>query len=465
MSRSRQRGLALITVALAVRLAVCAWAWSRVAPTADGKFYHVVAQRIAQGHGYTWLWPDGAVTYAAHYPVGYPGLMGAIYWLMGTSPGWVMVANAAAGALGVWALYEVLTSFAERGNRAGQNAAWVVALYYALLPSLVLYTAGLMTEGMVSSCGMLVLLAAIRVRTTTGAPRFVWATTGVFLLGAASLLRPQSILLAPVFGGFLVAGAQPRWGQRLLGALLVTVCACLVVAPWTLRNCDKMERCLFVSANGGWNLLIGTYPEGKGAWVPLEAERVPIDCREVYQEAAKDACFARAGRRRILSRPTTWLSQIPAKWSATVDYSTAASDHLREAGAIEQPQHAVIAALEIVSTRVVGAFSLLGIFLWDKPTSRGKARHLRRLVLALGLLSFFTSSSWLGWLAIVVLGLASGHRLLRQPQVGFAVGAIASTLLVHAVFFGAARYALPMIFLAGPLCWYSINAMFSRRFC
>ena len=63
----------MLGVALAARLAVVAWAWSRFPPVEDGHYYDVLAQRLAQGLGYTWLWPDGAVTYAAHYPGGLSG--------------------------------------------------------------------------------------------------------------------------------------------------------------------------------------------------------------------------------------------------------------------------------------------------------------------------------------------------------------------------------------------------------
>src|SRR5690606_11920426 len=69
--------------AAAVRGAWVAWAAGRFPPAEDGHFYHVVAQRIAAGDGYTWLWPDGAVTYAAHYPIGYPALAGALYSVFG----------------------------------------------------------------------------------------------------------------------------------------------------------------------------------------------------------------------------------------------------------------------------------------------------------------------------------------------------------------------------------------------
>src|SRR5262249_7485196 len=67
---ARRHALLPFAVALDVRLAVVAWAAARFPPAADATYYQRIAERISQGLGYTWLWPDGAVTYAAHYPVG-----------------------------------------------------------------------------------------------------------------------------------------------------------------------------------------------------------------------------------------------------------------------------------------------------------------------------------------------------------------------------------------------------------
>ena len=78
---------AVLAAALAARLGVVLWAHARFPAAGDGFYYDTVARRIAQGDGYTWLWPDGAVTYAAHYPVGYPALLGAAYALFGASAG------------------------------------------------------------------------------------------------------------------------------------------------------------------------------------------------------------------------------------------------------------------------------------------------------------------------------------------------------------------------------------------
>src|SRR6185437_4946517 len=127
----RRRGdlLAVLGIALASRLAIVAWAWSRIPLVEDGHYYDVLARRLAAGLGYTWLWPDGAVTYAAHYPVGYPALVAVAYR---------------------------------------------------------------------------VLAAAAAVRARRAAPPWRWLVAAGILAGVATLVRPQSVLLAPVLGALAV---------------------------------------------------------------------------------------------------------------------------------------------------------------------------------------------------------------------------------------------------------------------
>src|SRR4029079_8391323 len=105
---SRRPAILTLVIALAVRLAVVAWAAGRFPPAADGTYYQRIAERIAEGLGYTWLWPDGAVTYAAHYPVGYPALAGALYALFGPRPAVAMALNALLGALAAYAVHRMV---------------------------------------------------------------------------------------------------------------------------------------------------------------------------------------------------------------------------------------------------------------------------------------------------------------------------------------------------------------------
>src|SRR5664279_1066114 len=113
---------------------VVIWASDRFPPADDGTFYHVVAQRIAHGAGYTWLWPDGAVSYAAHYPVGYPAMLGLAYAAFGSRPVVAMALNAAIGAFAVFAAERAVLRLGTR------RQALFAALLLALHPGLVFYT-------------------------------------------------------------------------------------------------------------------------------------------------------------------------------------------------------------------------------------------------------------------------------------------------------------------------------------
>ena len=249
-----------------------------------------MARRIAHGEGYTWLWPDGAVTYAAHYPIGYPALLGAAYALFGASAGVGMMTNALVGSAGAAAMHRL--ALRAMPARHALAAGFVVAFHPALLP----YTAALMTEGVTAS--LLVLAAACASAAREPAhSKFFRVATGV-VMGAATLVRPQCLALAPVLGALSVGSSRappfalchpegqrpegphtPRVGsfvasllrmtggasKRLAGAGVVLGIAIACCLPWTVRNCVRMERCALVSVNGGWGLPLSASRRAKAA--------------------------------------------------------------------------------------------------------------------------------------------------------------------------------------------------------
>src|SRR3984957_8650830 len=95
-------------VALTARLVVVLWAHATFPAAEDGHYYDTLARRLAEGHGYTWLWPDGAVTYAAHYPVGYPALVALAYSAFGASAGIAMTLNAVLGAAAAYGAHRLI---------------------------------------------------------------------------------------------------------------------------------------------------------------------------------------------------------------------------------------------------------------------------------------------------------------------------------------------------------------------
>jgi hypothetical protein len=420
-------------VALAARLAVVAWASGRFPPAGDGVYYDTIARRIAAGHGYTWLWPDGAVTYAAHYPVGYPALVGAAFSVFGSRVAVAMVLNAVLGALGAGAAHRI----ALRAMPA-KNALWgglVVALHPALVP----YTAALMTEGVTSA--LLLIAVAFAAATRDGERPWSSLVLSGVTMGAATLVRPQCLALAPILG-LLAAPGRPGSAlrSRVAAAGVALGLAVLVCLPWTARNCVRMQRCALVSVNGGWNLLIGA-ETATGGWAEVV---VPTECREVWGEAAKDTCFELAARRRIAENVGAWLAKAPAKVAQTFDYIGAAPWYLHASNpsAFDDGAKLALGAGETVVTRLLLALALVGIA--RRGETHAKARWA---VVAVGLVFTVLVHAWVGYVALAVAVVLRGLRAwLEGPLlVSWTAALIAVTALTHAAFFGAGRYGLVVL--------------------
>lgn len=428
---SRRDAWGVAALALAARLAVVIWAASRFPPTADGTFYQRIAERVAQGLGYTWLWPDGVVTYAAHYPIGYPAAVGAIYALVGPHPAAAMILNAALGALAAYAAHRLA---ARAGSR---RVALAAGLLVALHPGLVAYTPALMTEGVVAS--LLAVAAGVAAWTRDRpASRWIGVASLGLVLGAATLVRPQSLVLAPLFAAI---AAGEGWKRRASAAALATIVALAVCAPWTARNCVRMKRCALVSVNGGWNLLIGADEASTGAWSPVQ---VPEACREVYDEAEKDQCFGRAAQGYIAAHPLAWIGLAPRKLAATFDYAGAAGWYLHASNAEAFPDRAKVAlgAVETLFERVVLLLALAAMA--RRPAEEPRRRRAARLaVAAVGAISALTLHAWIGYAALVIAALLRGRSLLRGPALlSVTAATVAATMATHAAFFGAGRYSL-----------------------
>lgn len=424
----------LFGLALALRLVVVAYAANRFPPADDGSFYHTVATRIAAGQGYTWAWPDGVVTYAAHYPVGYPALLGACYAVLGASPVSAMLLNALLGSLLVVAVHSCalrITSLAR---------ARLAALALALHPTFVLYSAALMTEAVAAAT--LVLLASYALFVAARGGGSSWRLP--LGLGGALLvfIRPQLLPLLPVLGAVAVlvpegASRSRALLARLRGGAEVLALALVCCLPWTLRNCAKMDGCVFVSANGGWNLLIGTLPEGKGSFAPISGPNVPPECRSEFGEAGKDRCFGRAGARRIREAPLSWLALAPLKLGQMFDHGAIASSYLQTSNSslVTDRARTAISTVETLYSRLL-LLAACGGMLRAASGALG-----RGFALAAGL---FALSPW-GYLAhLGLLGaLAAGRPGPgRRPLELLALALLGLCVVTHIVFFGAPRYAL-----------------------
>jgi hypothetical protein len=415
--------LVIAAVAFCARAAALIWAGDRFPPTADGMYYHTLAARMAAGLGSTWLWPDGKVTYAAHYPVGYPALLSLVYRWTGPSAqaaGWTNAIVGTAAAIAVYRLALEATS-----PRWAQAAGLAVALH----PALVMYTPAVMTEGVTAS------LVTVAAWAASPGSRRSSIMLGL-VIGAATLVRPQSLVLAACFGMLALPRGAPV-GARLRRAALATVVAIAVCAPWTIRNCLRMNRCALVSFNGGWNLLIGAHEGATGTFAPLD---VPQPCRTVWDEAEKDACFASEARGIMAREPGRWLGLVPAKLAATFDYSGAPGFYLHQSNpsAFGAEAKRVLGIVETVFERVAYLSALVVAAL-----AAGPLRRARQIVAAVSAALLFQTHAYVAVLGLMVAqGLRQKHLFVGPALQGATFFTLLATVATHAVFFGSGRYSM-----------------------
>jgi 4-amino-4-deoxy-L-arabinose transferase-like glycosyltransferase len=448
-------GSVLFALALAPRLFVALrWAGEAVW---DGHYYDFGARRIASGLGYSDdRTVDGHLVWHpwCHYPVGYSAFLAGFYRLFGPSAAIAGVANSLVGA----ALAVVTWALARHAISEGRarTAGFLVAAH----PGLVLYGALVMSEPLAALLTLTAFWLTVGDRSPTRG-----AALGALALGLATLVRPQALLCAPMLVARLARRGRiskrrfdlPRGLRVGAAAVAATALSLAPVLPWTLRNCRVMDGCALVSTNAGWNLAIGAFPRATGRFETL---RSSDGCREVTGQVQQDRCWLAYGLHEIAAHPGRWLSLIPAKLGYTFDHESFAVEYLHEARpeAWSSPTRERARDVTTLAHRLLLATAALGgIAFPHRARRRGspaldKARFEWSLAwqgaalaaaAALGGLAFASGSPsfWpLALFAAIVPWLPLPGRPARRPAMEQALGLLATTIAMHAVFFGEDRY-------------------------
>jgi Dolichyl-phosphate-mannose-protein mannosyltransferase len=429
-------------VALLPRLYV-AIAWPRE-PVWDGHYYDFGARRIAAGLGYS----DGVTVWHpwCHWPVGYSGLLAFIYKLFGGGPYTATIANACLGT----ALVVLVHRFAR--YELSRARARVAALLCAASPGLVAYCALVMTEPL-SALGLVFAGWAIA-RFLRDRPLFGAAIAGA-TLGLGTLVHPAMIAWAPLVAVTVFAsrkvGESIRRPLRQAAAVgaIATGCALAVVLPWTLRNCRVMDRCAFVSTNGGWNLAIGSFPRATGRFETLHSTD---GCAIVTGQVQQDTCWRDLAIRAIRADPVRWIGLMPKKLGYTFDQESFPIEYLHEADPDRWPEprrtrgrNVLTAAHRTLLT--ASAFCLTALPALSRPAlaTRGAIRRLALLVAmaALAVFVWHADSSPFYLLAVALVATAAlpvPGGPSKGPVVSWAILSVLTTVVTHAVFFGEDRY-------------------------
>lgn len=265
---SRQRTLlfAIVLVALAVRVA---WAlYARAEPptawyrSGDQFSYFHYGREIAQGHGYIG-YSTGEAT--AYYPIGYPAILGALYFVVLHTPLTDDLMLATSLFHVVVSTASVLLVFMVGRRIANVRTGLLAAGILALFPNMVFQVATVQLETTFVFLTLVALEVILEHDWSAGAPSRPRLLAFGGALGVAVLVRPFALVL---LAGLAAALLVTRIGWRsLTAALAVPVAAVVLISlPWTIRNQVQMDAFVPSSTNMGDTLCLDRNLDAKGGF-------------------------------------------------------------------------------------------------------------------------------------------------------------------------------------------------------
>lgn len=291
----------------------------------DQLSYDALAQRLVQGHGFSFAadsWPfTRAGQPTAHWSFLYTGYLAAVYAALGHHPLAARLIQAlAVGLLGPWLTWRL-------GRRLfGARAGRAAALFAALYPYFIYYSAALMTE-LLTVCAILFVLERALALGEVGSevgdaadgaiqqpgPRSRWLPWAVWGLGigVAALARQVALLPVPLLGLWLL-GRLP-WRRALPGLTVAALAALALILPFTWRNQRAFQRFVPLNTNAGFAFYWANHPvHGTDFQALLPADGpsyqdlVPPELR-VLDEAALDAALMARGWGFVTQDPGRYL--------------------------------------------------------------------------------------------------------------------------------------------------------------
>lgn len=258
-------------------------------PLSDALHYHGIAQALADGRGFSHVFPFSTEHATAWRPPLYPMLLAGLYVVTGPI---VFVGQLLSCLVGtaVVVLGTVLAS-----QLAGRFVGVIAGVLLAVYPPLLASDVTILTESL--SLLLLVCMALLLERHSV-----LWA--GI-CTGLLMLTRPSAQALVAVLGVWVLC--QLGWRK----AITFVSIAILIVTPWVLRNWFIFGRPLLVTSNG-FNVAAIYSPEAlEDGWVDGVFDPRFAAIREgVVDEAALDEALRAHGMKSLLARPTYPLTVI-----------------------------------------------------------------------------------------------------------------------------------------------------------
>ncbi len=399
---TRRYWIALMTVAVIVRIVVALGLLHSLPITSDAKAYSVQAIDMVHGKAhFPYYWPPGT-SY----------LLAAGYWLFGVHAWVARVMMILVSALSVL----TTTLLARRLLRpwpAATAAGWILALY----PGVIMLSA----EPFAQDLTLLTLTAAalFALRAWDTGRLLDWVLLGLSL-GVASLSRPSTLSVVPalVAAGVFAVRRLRREGRTiptarvLLGASLAIVCLVATLVPAAIHNADRQEG-LTLATNSELNLWLGNnpYTPNYKTW-------------DLGQRASSS--FGPVTRRYLdhFTFPQPFTEQ-------------ARSVYIQEMERFVE-QHPAVTVLRTANrTRAFWGFD------YTMSSTFHSDWHKSSKVEAVGLL--FEAGGYFVLAALAIVGLVFARDIFRRGSLALVIGLIAAFELPYALDYAAGRWHYPIL--------------------
>jgi 4-amino-4-deoxy-L-arabinose transferase-like glycosyltransferase len=295
-----------VAVGVALRAAYLLTVGRHVTGIGDWHFYHWQANLIADGHGfiepYKWTFENHHSSPSAGHPPLYPLALSVVSVLGGQSE----LSHRALGLI-LGAVTIVLVGLLGRragGERVGLIAAGLCAVY----PLMIAVDGALMSETLYGPLVVVALLVTWRLIDRPG--RWIALAAGV-AIGVAALARSEALLLVPLLAWPASWRGGPGWPLR---AVLATLGCVLAVAPWTIRNADRLGAFVPISTNdstviAGANCPLTYAGADLGGW-----NLACISPRRDDNEARQAAVWRREGIDYATAHVSRWPLVVPVRF-------------------------------------------------------------------------------------------------------------------------------------------------------
>lgn len=267
MTAAQRRALWVIVAAgFGLRLA---WAlYARGEPPVDWfrsgdqfSYYHY-GNEIAEGRGYI-SYITGTAT--AYYPIGYPAILGGLYFVVLHTPIPDNLLLATALLQVVLGSASVALTFVVARAVAGVRVGLIAAALFALFPNVIFQVSSVQLETVFIFLVLAALAVIVGHDWTSGAPSTRRLVAFGLTLGLAVLVRPFAGVLLVGLAAALMS-IRVGWRRVVLGVAVPLAVVVALSVPWMIRNAVHMDAFVPSSTNMGDTLCIDRNLDATGGF-------------------------------------------------------------------------------------------------------------------------------------------------------------------------------------------------------